>query len=90
MAAANPPAQDVAGPLARSGQRRSTPAAEAKPVAAPRLSELAIEVGGAAGNHIDACVLAQIYLSVDRLRIDPNDPLGWAGLLEAGDALDNY
>jgi hypothetical protein len=55
-----------------------------------RPSELAIEVRGAAGNHIDACPLARIYLSVNRLRTDPNDPLGWSGLFEAGDALDNY
>jgi len=55
-----------------------------------RLRELVIEVGGAAGNRIDPRLLARIYVSIERLRLDPNDPLGWAELHDAGHALDDY
>lgn len=55
-----------------------------------RLNELVIEVGCAAGHGLDPSVLARIYVSVDRLRIDPDDALGWASLLEVAHELDPF
>ena len=55
-----------------------------------RLKELVIEVGCTAGNGVEPDLLARIYASIDRLRLDPDDPLGWAEVLNAAHALDEY
>ena len=94
--------QDRAGPPVRLPHHDRDPGASAisvqlavawlteGPGLAMRLNELVIEVGCAAGNGIDPGLLARVYASVDRLRLDPDDPLGWAEILDAGHALDEY
>jgi len=94
--------QDRAGPPVRLPHHDRDPAASAMSVQLAiawlkdgpglqmRLNELVIEVGCAAGYGIEPDLLARIYASVDRLRLDPDDPLGWAEILDAGHALDAY
>jgi hypothetical protein len=52
-----------------------------------RLDEIVGEAGRAGGVGFEPILLAGIYVAVDRLRLDGEDPLGWAQLHETVTAL---
>jgi hypothetical protein len=52
-----------------------------------RLDEIAGEAGRAGGVGFEPSLLTRIYVAVDRLRLDGDDPLGWAQLHDAATAL---
>ena len=54
------------------------------------LRELLIEAGCAAGHGVEPHLIAKIYIGVERLQHDTDDPLGWTQILDVCHALSAY